>query len=207
MKKYYLILPEKPSPFLKKMIDMATKNIEYEVLENYDNLPNLKGKKIIFGIELPITGISNSLNKFFIGLFNRGYDSLLGSEGIVIVHSQYQYFTKTTAQSIIFMSNLLGCRFPGRPIVEVTGSLNNFIPLQKVYNLPLEEICLYLCKELGERFVKDKVQKVENPKILVLHSSNRMFSNTLTLWDRVKENLNDINITEIKHLGYHHIFL
>lgn len=197
MKKYYLILPEKPSPFLKQMIDMATKNIEYEILEDFKQLPDLRNKKIIYGVELPITGVSNNLNKFFLELFSRGYDSLLGTEGIVLVRSQYGYFTKTAAQSIIFKSNLLGCRFPGRPMVEATGNLDNFLPLKKVYELPLEEICLYLCEKLGKRFVNDQINRVENPKILVLHSSNRMYSNTLTLWDMVKENLKEIAITEI----------
>lgn len=197
MKKYYLILPESPSPFLKRMIDMTTKNIECEVLEDYEQLPNLKNRKIIFAVELPITGISNNLNRFFLKLFTRGYDSLLGSEGIVLVHSQYQCFTKTIAQSIIFQSNLLGCRFPGRPMVEATGNLDNFIPLQKVYKLSIEEICLYLCEELGKRFINDEISKVKKPKILVLHSSNRMYSNTLSLWDIVKENLDEISIKEI----------
>lgn len=197
MKRYYLILPEKPSSLLKEMINATTKNIEYEVLENFEQLPDLKNINIIFAIELPITGISNNLNNFFLELFNRGFDSLLGSEGIVLVHSQYQYFTKTTAQSIIFKSNLLGCRFPGRPLVEATGNLDNLIPLQKVYNLPLEEICLYLCSELGERFTNDKITKVKKPKILAIHSSNRNTSNTLTLWDMIKENLDITDITEI----------
>ena len=197
MRKYYLILPENPSLYLKKMIAKATKGIEYEVLKNYDSLPDLRNKKIIFGVELPITGVSNNLNKFFIELFNKGYDPLLGSEGMVLVHSQYQHFTKTAAQSIIFKSNLLGCRFPGRPLIEATGNLDNFIPLEKVYKLPIDEIGLYLSEELGKRFANDRINKIENPKLLVLHSSNRMYSNTLTLWDMVKENLEKIDITEI----------
>ncbi|GFN36244.1 flavodoxin family protein [Tepidimicrobium xylanilyticum] len=197
MKKYYLILPEKPSSLLEKMIEKTTKDIDYSILTDYETLPDLKNARLIFAIELPITGVSNNLNIFFQKLFQRGYDSLLGSEGIVLIHSRYQHFTKTEAQSIILKSNLLGCRFPGRPMVEATGNLDNFIPLIKVYNLSLEEVCLFLCEELGKRFVQDEIKRIENPKILVLHSSNRKYSNTLTLWDMVKENLNGIDITEI----------
>lgn len=197
MKEYYLILPEEPSPLLKKMIEKTTKDIDYTVLKDYEALPDLRNKRLIFAVELPITGTSNKLNDFFLKLFQRGYDSLSGSEGIVLIHSNYQHFTKTEAQSIIFKSNLLGCRFPGRPMVEATGNLDNFIPLQKVYNLSLEEICLHLCELLGKRFIKDKTKRIEKPKILILHSSNRKYSNTLTLWDMVRKHLDGMDITEI----------
>lgn len=189
MKEYYLILPETPSPFFKKMIGNTLEGINYETINTSHKLPDLKNKKLIFAIELPITGESSNLNDIFNKLYIRGSDSLFGSDGIVLIHSNYQMFTKTAAQSIIFKSNSLGCRFVGRPIVEATGNLDNFIPLEKVYNMPLEEICLYLCRELGKRFVYDNVSSIEKPKILALHSSNRDTSNTLTLWDMVKTNL------------------
>ncbi|MFS8541916.1 MAG: NADPH-dependent oxidoreductase, partial [Tissierellales bacterium] len=102
MKNCYLILPEKPSSFLKRMIDFATENIDYTTLDTFDHIPDLKSKKVIFAVELPITGMSNNLNKFFINLFERGRDSLKGSEAIVLIHSNYQLFTKTAAQNIIF---------------------------------------------------------------------------------------------------------
>jgi len=197
MKEFYLILPEKPSPFLKKMIDRTTEKINYKVIDNFNNIPVLKNKKIIFAVELPVTGVSNNLNNFFITLISRGNDSLLGSEGIVLIHSNYQLYTKTCAQYIIFQSNLLGLRFPGRPIVEATGNLDNFIPLIKVYNITTEEICFMQCRELGLRFLNDNYKKIENPKILALHSSNWNTSNSLLLWKMVKSNLKSENISEI----------
>lgn len=196
MKDFFLVLPEKPSPFLEDMINATLSTTNFQIIDNAESLPNLKSSKILFAVELPITGISNNLNNIFIELFNRGKNSLSGAEAIVLIHSNYQLFTKTTAQSIIFYANLLGCRFIGRPMVEATGNLNNFIPLKKVYNMPLDKICLHLCKDLGERFNKDNIKKVENPNILGIHSSDRKTSNTLTLWDMVKVNLKG-NIKEI----------
>ncbi len=152
-------MPEKPSPFLEDMINATLSTTNFQIIDNAENLPNLKSSKILFAVELPITGISNNLNNIFIELFNRGKNSLSGAEAIVLIHSNYQLFTKTTAQSIIFYANLLGCRFIGRPMVEATGNLNNFIPLKKVYNMPLDKICLHLCKDLGERFNKDNIKK------------------------------------------------
>lgn len=197
MKNCYLILPEKPSSFLKRMIDFATENIDYTTLDTFDHIPDLKSKKVIFAVELPITGMSNNLNKFFINLFERGRDSLKGSEAIVLIHSNYQLFTKTAAQNIIFLSNLLGCRFPGRPLVEATGNLDNFNALVNIYNLPNDEICFKLCRELGNRFINDTILPIENPKITVIHSSNWNTSNTLLLWQMVKKHLKYENILEI----------
>lgn len=197
MKECYLILPEKPSPFLKKMIAFTTENVDYKILDDFTHIPDLKNKKIIFAVELPITGISNNLNNFFIRLFKRGKDSLKGSEAIVLIHSNYQLYTKTTAQNIIFQSNLLGCRFPGRPLVEATGNLNNFNPLVKVYKLSNEEICYKLCRELGKRFIEDNILPIKKPKIAVIHSSNWNTSNSLLLWKMVKAYLKFENIVEI----------
>ena len=48
------------------MIDMTTKNVEFGGIErDFKQLPDLRNKKIIFGVELPITGISNNINGFF----------------------------------------------------------------------------------------------------------------------------------------------
>ena len=81
-----------------------------------------------------------------------GKDSLKDSEGAVLIHSNYTMFTKLMAQSVIFLANNLGCSFVGRPLVEATGNLENFIAMEKVYNMPLENICLYQCQELSKRF-------------------------------------------------------
>lgn len=197
MKEFYLILPEKPSSFLKKMIDYATEKINYKVVDNFNKIPDLRNKKIIFAVELPATGISNNLNNFFLSLINRGKGAFLGSEGIVLIHSKYQLYTKTYAQYIIFQSNLLGLRFPGRPIVEATGNLDNFIPLINVYKMTTEEICFMQCRKLGLRFANDNIKRIKNPKILALHSSNWNTSNSLSLWKMVKSNLKLENISEI----------
>lgn len=197
MKEYYLLLPERPSPFLKKMIDYATEEVDYSVVDDFKNIPDLRNKKIIFAVEVPVTGISNRLNNFFLTLVNRGKDSLLGSEGVLLIHSKYELYTKSYAQYIIFQSNLLGLRFPGRPLVEATGNLDNFIPLTKVYKMTTEEICLMQCRELGKRFVQDTGSRIENPKILALHSSNWNTSNSLLLWKMVKANIESQNIKEI----------
>lgn len=198
MKEFIVLMPEKPSILLDKMVQRFVAQIPYKTIGPKDNLPDLKNKKILFAVELNEIGTSNNLNNIFSQLFKRGKDSLIGSEAAILIHSKYKLFTKTTAGSIIFLSNSLGCAFIGRPIVEATGSLENFIPMVKIYNLSLEEICLNQCEVLGKRFFQPSIKEEnKNKKLLVLHSSIREISNTLNLWDMVKKNLDGIHIEEI----------
>lgn len=197
MKEIVLIIPEEPSFLLTKMIDSILKDLDYITITSTDSLINLQNKKILFAIELNEIGGSNNLNNIFLELYNRGNDSLLGSEGALLVNSNYPMFTKTFAQSTVFLANNLGCEFVGRPLVEATKDLDNLLAMRKVYDMTLEEICLYQCKELGKRFLNNGDIKDKIEKLLVLHSSSREISNTLTLWDMVKSNLKGIEINEI----------
>ncbi|RKD29142.1 flavodoxin family protein [Thermohalobacter berrensis] len=197
MKNTYLIMPENPSLLLYKMVKATTSNTNTILIKNVNNLPDLRNKKIVFAVQLNNAGFNIELSKIFTKLWNRGKDALSGSTGVVLTHSHNELFTKTSAQNIIFHANQLGCRFPGRPLVEATGSLCNLLTMQKVVNKPLENVCLKMCESLGKRLIKDNPKLLKNPKILVLHSSNHKTSNTLMLWDMVKKHLRGYQISEI----------
>ncbi|NLY85661.1 MAG: NAD(P)H-dependent oxidoreductase [Tissierellia bacterium] len=198
MKEIVLVLPEKPSPRLNQMIEKVIGSERIIVVDKPDNLPGMQNKKILFAVELNEIGTSNNLNNIFLKLYQRGRDSLYGSEGAILVHSNFPLFTKTYAQSIAFWANSLGCTFIGRPLVEATKDLENFKAMERVYNMALEDICLFQCEELGKRFLGTLPKSFkEKKKLLVLHSSNRDTSNTLTLWDMVAMNLSGIEINEI----------
>lgn len=205
MKEIILIMAEEPSGLLKRMMDAVLANQSYHIVKSRENLPDLRNKKILFAVELNEIGVSNSLNQIFLELYKRGKDSLLGSQAALLIHSKYELFTKTSAQSIIFLANSLGCSFSGRPLVEASSNLENFKTMEKVYKLPLEDICLLQCRELRDRFLGNIIRTKDNPKkLLVLHSSSRDLSNTLTLWDMVKAHLTNMEITEI-NVGKGHI--
>lgn len=198
MKDIILILPEKPSKLLTKMISSTIGNHPYTIVENAYNLKNLQNKKIIFSVELNNIGVSNNLNSIFEKLYNRGDTSLLNSEATLLIKSSSDLFSKTAAQSIIFLANNLGCSFPGRPLVEATKDLNNYITMRKVFNMTLEQICLDQCSKLGDRFLNQLTTKKYSPKnLLALHSSKNSVSNTLSLWNLVKKHLENIEIQEI----------
>lgn len=197
MNDLYLIIPEKPSHTLSRMIDAVAEDWNIVIVNNEHNIPDLRNNKIVFAVELNDAGISLGLDKILTEIFNRGKQALYESTGGVLIHSNNELYTKTVAQDIIFLTNQLGLCFPGRPLVEATGSLKNFLTMQKVSNKSLIEVCIDSCRELGIRLRQDKLLNIENPKILVLHASNRSTSNTLMLWDMVKKHLRDYPINEV----------
>lgn len=198
MKDLVLIVPEKPSSLLEKMIDKVIGSREYYLVKDVDSLKDLRNKKILFAVELNEIGVSNTMNDIFENLYDRGDKSLLNSEGALLVKSKGNLFSKTFSQSLVFLANNLGCSFVGRPLVEVTKDLDNLLAMKNIYKLPLEDISMLQCENLRDRFFKEKDREKRDPKkLLVLHSSKKDISNTLTLWHMVKNHLKEIEIEEI----------
>ncbi|WP_026895801.1 flavodoxin family protein [Clostridiisalibacter paucivorans] len=197
MNSMYLICPPNPSDLLVKMIQGATKSYDVVTINNKNDLPDLRNKRILFALELGDVGYNVDMYNVISSLWHRGKDALSGSTGAVITHSNNELFTKSGAQDIVFHANKLGCRFPGRPIVEATGSLRNLLTMQKTMKGSLEDICIKLCEKLSKVLMSDTPTPVEDPNILVLHSSNRKTSNTLNLWDMVRKHLDTEKIEEI----------
>lgn len=190
-------MPEPFSQVLNKMVNAFIEGWKVVVIKDEINLYDLQNKTILFAIELNNAGMNITLYKILNELCERGENALSGSNGAVLVHSNNDLYTKTMAQNIIFVANQLGCRFPGRPLVEAIGSLKNFLTFQKVSKNPLIDVCIDSCKDLSKRLMTDSPVLIKDPKILVLHASNRKTSNTLMLWDMVKKHLHDFDIKEI----------
>lgn len=192
-----IVIPEKPSKTLQIMIDESIKDRYYSIIRKSSEIVNLQNKNIIFAVELKDTGINIELYKILNKLITLGKDSLKGSVGGVFVHSNNELFTRTTAQQIILYANMCGCSFPGRPLVEATGSLKNFNTLKKAHHLEVEELFIMSSKELIDRVITYEQIKKTNPNILVLHASNYETSNTLMLWNFIRKHLVYDQIKEI----------
>ncbi len=197
MKDLYLIVPEKPSETLSKMICAVVEGWNPIIIRDEHCIPDLRRKKIVFAVELNNAGINIGLDKILIEIYNRGKEALLGSLGGIIIHCDTELYTKTVAQNIIFLTNSLGLGFVGRPLVEATGSLRNFLTMQKATKMPLIDVCIKSCKDLSISLKGDSFLPLENTKILVLHASSRSTSNSLMLWDMVKKHLGNYQINEI----------
>jgi multimeric flavodoxin WrbA len=197
MKPLYVISPGNISPWLNSMIKAALSENSATFVKEFSRDYDFRNKKLIFAAELDAAGFSLPLFEFFSKLYDSGSDSLWGSEGMILVHSSSELYTKSTSANLIFLANQLGCRFMGHPVVEATTNLSNFLTWQKTMEMPLEDICLEQCKRTGKRFIEDNVSTLSNPKILVLHASSRKTSNTLLLWNMVKQNIEGCTIQEL----------
>ncbi len=198
MEMIYLIMPGKISDSFAEVIRIATENYQLTIIKTIQDIPaDLKNKKILFVVELDECGFNILLFEMLLKLKERGDDSLLGSSAAIIIQSPSELFTKSTAQKIIFLTNQMGCRFPGHPVVETTHNFNNFLTWQKTSKLPLIEIYKEQSKKLVKKLTEENLKLINRPKILVLHSSLFKTSNTLMLWKMVKESLSGEDIREL----------
>lgn len=197
MNELTILIPGEISERLKKMLEYSTRKYSCNVLKSSNEITDLKNRKILFVVELGDSGINIELYRI-LEKIKLTPDCMEGSYASLLINSNSELFSRNVARNIIMYANMAGCMFPGRPISEATGSLNNFNTQQKKStHLSLEEICLEDSRNVVERLMNFKNNKILNPKILTLHSSNYKTSNTLSLWNMVKNNLNNYNINEI----------
>jgi multimeric flavodoxin WrbA len=197
----YIIVPSKYiSIQLQKMIESFITSFPSVIyVKNTNDLCDLKNKKILFAMELGFTGFDLPMLSFFeeLGPYNKEF--FYGSIAALLVHSNSELGTKGVAQDIIFLANSLGCAFLGKPLVEATSTLKNFLTWQKALEMPLEDICFDLCHKLSKRLLEYKTfPKTDNKKITVLYSAPHKFSNTLDLWHMITKHLKGFIIKEIQ---------
>ena len=198
LKELTVLMPGEISGRLKKMLEYSTKGYNVNIISAAGEIPCLKGRKILFVVELGDTGINIELFKMIEKIKLSGNNSMESSYGSILINTTNELFSRDIARKIILYANLAGCMFPGRPLSEATGSLRNFNTQKKISpHLSLEEICLEDSRNVVERLMNFNIKKLFSPKILVLHSSNYETSNTLSLWKMVKDNLSGYDINEI----------
>lgn len=186
---------------IDRMIKAAIKDLEPNVEWcDVNKLGGLKNKRIIVAVDADEIGGQKELYDWLRCLSQKvqgGEKSPLGgSTACILVNSDGPYYTKRLAQYAIFHMNRFGCRFLGHPLVEAVDDLQNFKTWKKVLDIPLESLLHAKCSELGLRLRDFKVKGIENPKILVLHSSSHDTSNTLRLWSMVAEHLEGFEMKE-----------
>jgi multimeric flavodoxin WrbA len=192
----YVIKPPQTSEMLDKMICAAAEGCEVTVLP-LSPLPDLTFKHVLIAVELDEAGYCIPIFELISGLYQLGRHALEGSSAILLLHSPNDFNSKSRAADILFQLNRLGCSFPGHPLVEALGSLDNFKTWQKVVDLSLEEICLEQCRKLVARFQEFHCHKSETPQIAALHASSHQTSNTLALWRICALGLQDCQVQEL----------
>ena len=153
----------------------------------------LKNNRIIFAADLDESGVNIEALEV-IRFLNLNPKALEGSLGGVIIDGRSELFTKDLGRRLVFASNMAGCTFPGKPLVEATGSLANFAVSAKLWEISREQAYAKSCRLLIEKVASfevphrqtaseaDNPGALQKPKILAVHAGNKATSNSFSLW-------------------------
>lgn len=153
----------------------------------------LNNKKIIFAADLDESGINIEAFEV-IRFLNLNPTALEGSLGGVIIDGRSELFTKDLGRRLVFAADMAGCAFPGKPLVEATGSLANFAVSAKLWQISREQAYAKSCRLLIEKvasfeaphrqtaFEVDNHGALRKPEILAIHAGNKATSNSFSLW-------------------------
>ena len=84
----------------------------------------LQGRRVLIALTTGEGGMSLEAFRLLQSLRTHP-DCLRGATGALIVDGAGELYTKQAAQAVALAANLAGCLFPGKPLVEGTGSLYN----------------------------------------------------------------------------------
>lgn len=153
----------------------------------------LKNNRIIFAADLDESGINIEAFEV-IRFLNLNPTALEGSLGGVIIDGRSELFTKDMGRRLVFAADMAGCAFPGKPLVEATGSLANFAVSAKLWQISREQAYAKSCRLLIEKvasfeaphrqtaFEVDNHGALRKPEILAIHAGNKATSNSFSLW-------------------------
>ena len=152
----------------------------------------LKGCRLLFAVSIGDTGINVGMYAMLEKIREMPH-CMDGSAGAILVDGESELFTKSAARQIAFSMNFSGCLLIGRPLVEGTGSLKNFLVTASVKKITCREAYGQGARDLLSRlltFHEGKADPLDPPpKLLTVHASSRKTSNTLRLWEMVERNL------------------
>jgi len=151
------------------------------------------GSKLFFALQLPPAGISTNY-VLWLNTIIAIPNCLEGCIGSVLIDGGSEFFTKKLGRELIWAANAAGCCFPGKPLVEATGSLANFNILAQIQGLDnfaaYQKSVLQLIEKL-QRFQLPIRPTHNKQHLLVLHASSHQTSNTLLLWKLIRKALEE----------------
>jgi len=148
----------------------------------------LKNGRIFFAVELDESGV-NIDGCRLLQYLNICGDALAGSVSGVIVDGCGELYTKDLGRKLVFEANRAGCTFPGKPLVEATGSLQNFDVLAGNWKTTRLGAYKKSCSLLIDKVLSFRMPQTEHPSVLVVHASSRKTSNSLRLWSEISQHL------------------
>lgn len=190
-----LICLGQESPRLSGLLAAALKGRPFQRVSWLTD--DLRNRRLMVAAAIPSSGVNLELYQFL--AFLRTHPGCLeGTVGGVVIDGTGDLYTKAAGRDVVLSASRAGCVFPGRPLVEATGTLRNFTVQAKNAGCGLEEAYRLAIADLADRVTGFAPSLRQRPKLLVLHASSRATSNTLALWNQVRAHLEDrCEITEI----------
>lgn len=188
------------SILLPELEELLARGISVQILKRAEDIDpaGLRDSRLLFAVSLTEAGVNMEYYRLLELL--RGHpDCLRGSVGGIIVDGGGEFYTKAIARRFAFSANSAGCTFPGKPLVEATGSLGNFHVLSGITGEPPIEVYRGQVRDLVGKVLSFDLPEAEGRiRLLAVHASTRRTSNTLLLWDKVKRHLHSsADITEV----------
>ena len=177
MKEELTLLQVGESPRLDRLLDQALDGLPIARFPRDDwSETALQGRRILFVVGVDDFGPTPDLFRM-VRWFRQHTNSLHGAIAGVVIDGRGELYTKETARNLVLAANLAGCLFPGKPLVEGTGSL---------YNQHI------LAKNLGLSWEAPYVHRIfAKPRLLMLHASDNSRSNTVWMGREVVRQLPD----------------
>lgn len=122
--------PEKERSRMDEVLRAALDGIDAEIVEDMEILEQdpfkYRGRRLLFAVPLGRNGINRGYYEVLAWL--RGGDQVLtGATAGMIIDAESEFYTKATARELAVAANRAGCAFVGRPLVEGTASLDNYL--------------------------------------------------------------------------------
>ena len=163
---------------------------EVHTVRRAEELDGLQGRTLLFALPLGEWGVNPEYVRMLVRL-RREPALLEGCIAGLIVDGAGELYTKSTAAELALAVNQAGCALIGRPLVEGTGSLANFAVQAQNLGTDLAGAYRAAARELADRLEGGRFPRRERPNLLALHASSHHTSNTMALWARVREQLED----------------
>ena len=138
-------------------------------LQRPDQLHPMEGRRVLFAISLLHGGVNLGWYAM-LSAIRQDKRFFEGCCGAVLVDGDGELYTKSAAREIVFAANQAGCAFMGAPLIEATGSLENFhirAMLRHTNYLTAYTSC---AGELVERLLADTPPVRQHPNLMVLHA-------------------------------------
>ena len=196
--KQELTLVTAPGPLEGRLGRTLHAALEGRTVRFHQEGESLESRRILFAFSLPENGVHPGLYALLAHLRDHP-GCLRGSVGGVVIDGAGDLYTKAAGRDLLLAAHLAGCAFPGRPLAEATGGLQNFAVQARNGNCDLETAYRRAVSDLADRVLGFTPLRRRRPKVLALHASSRSTSNTLDLWGRVRARIE--GACEVREIG------